>query len=53
MALSPIRKVIYTNNTVEGFHRQLRQVTKTKDVFSSEMALVKLLFLVSERIGQK
>jgi len=43
-----IRKVIYTINTVEGFHRQLRQVTKTKGVFSNEMALIKLLYLVSE-----
>lgn len=48
-----IRKVIYTTNTVEGFHRQLRQVTKTKGVFSSETALVKLLYLVQERISEK
>lgn len=48
-----IRKVIYTTNTVEGFHRQLRQVTKTKSVFPSEMALVKLLYLASERISEK
>jgi putative transposase len=48
-----IRKVIYTTNTVEGFHRQLRQVTKTKGVFSSETALIKLLYLVQERIAGK
>jgi len=25
-----IRKVIYTTNMIEGFHRQVRKVTKTK-----------------------
>lgn len=48
-----IRKVIYTTNTVEGFHRQLRQVTKTNGVFPSETALVKLLYLASECISEK
>ncbi len=28
-----IRKLIYTTNTVEGYHRQVRKVTKTKGVF--------------------
>lgn len=27
---APIRKLIYTTNAVEGFHRQIRKVTKTK-----------------------
>ena len=48
-----IGKVIYTTNTVEGFHGQLGQLTKTKSVFASEMALVKLLYLVSARISEK
>ena len=26
----PIRRIIYTTNTVEGYHRQLRKVTKNK-----------------------
>jgi len=25
-----IRKLIYTTNTIEGYHRQIRKVTKTK-----------------------
>src|SRR4051812_40865644 len=25
-----IRRIIYTTNTIEGFHRQIRKVTKTK-----------------------
>lgn len=48
-----IRRIIYTTNTVEGFHRQLRQVTKTKGAFTSDNALIKLLFLAIERITEK
>ncbi|NLX28706.1 MAG: IS256 family transposase, partial [Bacteroidales bacterium] len=33
-----IRKLIYTTNAVEGFHRQIRKVTKTKGVFPNDMA---------------
>ena len=41
-----IRKVIYTTNSVEGFHRQVRKVTKTKGAFTSDNALLKLMYLV-------
>ncbi|MBB3894849.1 hypothetical protein GGR07_001163 [Bacteroides pyogenes] len=34
-----IRRMIYTTNTVEGYHRQLRKVTKNKGVFPSDTAL--------------
>lgn len=46
-----IRKVIYTTNIIESFHSQLRKVTKSKRVFSSDMALLKLLFLVHHNIN--
>ena len=49
----PIRKLIYTTNTVEGFHRQVRKVTKTKGAFTSDMALLKLIYLVTENISKK
>jgi transposase-like protein len=49
----PIRRLIYTTNTVEGFHRQIRRVTKTKGAFTSEMALMKLVYLVTRRIEKK
>lgn len=49
----PIRKLIYTTNAVEGFHRQVRKVTKTKGAFTSEMALIKLVYLATERIEKK
>lgn len=41
-----IRRIIYTTNTIESFHSQLRKVTKSKRVFSSDMSLFKLLYLV-------
>ncbi len=49
----PIRKIIYTTNTVEGFHRQVRKVTKTKGAFTSEMGLKKLIYLVIKNIEKK
>lgn len=48
-----IRRIMYTTNIIEGFHRQLRTVTKTKGAFQSEDALIKLLFLVQETIVAK
>ena len=48
-----IRKMIYTTNAVEGFHRQIRKVTKTKGAFDSDMALLKLAYLAMKRISQK
>jgi putative transposase len=47
-----IRKLIYTTNAVEGFHRQVRKVTKTKGAFTSDMALLKLIYLTVENISQ-
>jgi len=48
-----IRKLIYTTNTIEGYHRQIRKVTKNKGVFTSDMALLKLIYLATERIQRK
>ena len=47
-----IRTMIYTTNTIEGFHRQIRKVTETKGAFSSERALFTLLFLAQMRMSQ-
>lgn len=38
-----IRRLIYTTNTIEGFNRQLRKVTKNKAVFPNDDALRKTL----------
>jgi len=48
-----IRKMIYTTNAVEGYHRQIRKVTKTKGAFPSDMALLKLIYLATQRIEKK
>jgi putative transposase len=48
-----IRKLIYTTNAVEGFHRQIRKVTKTKGVFPNDMALLKLIYLATLNIAKK
>lgn len=48
-----IRKMIYTTNAVEGLHRQIRKVTKTKGSFTSKAALEKLIFLVIKNIAKK
>jgi len=48
-----IRRLIYTTNAVEGFHRQVRKVTKTKGAFPNDMALLKLIYLATENISKK
>lgn len=48
-----IRKLIYTTNAVEGYHRQIRKVTKTKGAFPSDMALLKLVYLATKNIEKK
>jgi transposase-like protein len=48
-----IRRMIYTTNTIEGYHRQIRKVTKTKGAFTSDMALLKLMYLATRNIEKK
>ena len=48
-----IRKLIYTTNTVEGYHRQVRKVTKNKGVFPSDTSLEKLVYLAYRNIREK
>lgn len=48
-----IRRIIYTTNTVEGYHRQIRKITKTKGVFPSDAALEKLVYLAYRNIKKK
>lgn len=50
---APIRKIIYTTNAVEGYHRQVRKVTKTKGAFTNDMALLKLVYLATMNIQKK
>lgn len=48
-----LRKIIYTTNTVEGFNRQLRKVTKNKGVFPTDDSLLKMLYLAAMDITCK
>ena len=48
-----IRKLIYITNTVEGYHRQIRKVTKNKGVFPSDTTLEKLVYLAYRNICKK
>jgi putative transposase len=48
-----IRRLIYTTNTVEGYHRQLRKVIKNKSSFPTEQSARKLLYLATMDITKK
>ena len=50
---SQIRRLIYTTNAVESYHRQLRKVTKNKSSFPTPESLRKLLFLANRNIIKK
>jgi transposase-like protein len=48
-----LRRIIYTTNIVEGFHRQVRKYTKNKGSFTSENALLKLIYCACQKILEK
>ncbi len=48
-----LRRLIYTTNTIEGFNRQLRKVTKSKSVFPTDDSLLKMLYLAMTDITKK
>jgi transposase-like protein len=43
----------YTTNIIEGYHRQLRKVTKTKTAYPSDEALIKIVYLDTMEISKK
>jgi len=49
----PIRKVIYTTNSIEAVHRQFRKLTKTKGGFPNDQSLLKLLYLGIQNASKK
>ena len=49
----PIRKVIYTTNSIEAVHRQFRKLTKTKGGFPNDNSLLKLLYLGVQNASKK
>lgn len=48
-----LRRIIYTTNVIEGFHRQLRKPTKSKSVFPSDESLLKMLYLITMDVTKK
>jgi transposase-like protein len=48
-----LRKIIYTTNVIEGYHRQLRKVTKTKTAYPTDDALRKIIYLATVEASKK
>jgi transposase-like protein len=48
-----VRTLIYTTNLIEGFNRQMRKVTKSKSVFSTDDSLIKMLYLAMMDVTKK
>jgi len=48
-----VRRLIYTTNAVEGFHRMLRKYTKTKTTFPTDDAVRKSIYLSIREISKK
>ena len=48
-----VRKLIYTTNAVEGFHRMLRKFTKTKTTYPTDDSLKKSIYLSIDEIRKK
>lgn len=48
-----VRTLIYTTNTIEGYNRKLRKVTKNKSVFPTDDSLLKILYLATQDITKK
>jgi transposase-like protein len=48
-----VRTLIYTTNAIENFNRGLRKVTKSKSVFPTDDALLKMLYLAMVDITKK
>lgn len=48
-----IRRLIYTTNTIEGYHRQLRKVTKTKTTYPTDESLIKIIYLATMDASKK
>lgn len=48
-----LRKLIYTTNMIESYHRQLRKVTKGKSIFPTDESLLKMLYLATMDVIRK
>lgn len=48
-----IRKLVYTTNAVEGYHRMVRKFTKTKAIFPTDDSIRKVVYLSVKEIQKK
>jgi len=48
-----LRRLMYTTNVIESFHRQLRKVTKGKGAFPGDESLLKMLYLVTRDVQRR
>ena len=48
-----IRKIVYTTNAVEGYHRMVRKFTKTKAIFPTDDSIRKAIYLSVVQISKK
>lgn len=48
-----MRRLIYTTNLIEGYHRQLRKVTKGKSIFPTDDSLTKMLYLATMEVTKR
>ena len=48
-----IRKIIYTTNAVESYHRMVRKFTKSKAVFPTDDSIRKVIYMSVKEIAKK
>jgi putative transposase len=48
-----LRRAVYTTNTIEGLHRQIRKAIKTRGHFPDEQAATKLIYLAIQKADAK
>ena len=48
-----IRRIIYTTNAMEGYHRMVRKFTRTKSIFPTDDSIRKTIYLSTREIAKK
>ena len=48
-----IRKIIYTTNAVDGYHRMVRKFTKSKSIFPTDDSIRKVIYMSVTEISKK
>ena len=48
-----MRRIMYTTNIIEGYHRQLRKATKGQSIFPNDESLTKMLYLATMEVTRK